>query len=677
MIVMNNKAPKEILLRLEKLKKTIEHHRYLYHVLDKEEISPEALDSLKKELVEIEQKYPELKTVDSPSERVAGEPLPGFEKIIHKVSQWSFNDAFSPEEMREFDKRIKKFLKDSFQKTENPTYTCELKIDGLKVVLDYQMGLLHTGATRGDGKVGENVTNNVKTIDSVPLRLKKDVSVIVEGEVWMGKSSFEKLNKEREKLGEPLFANPRNVAAGSIRQLDPRIVAERNLDTFIYDIAEIKGSFPETQTEELKLLGDLGFKINKHHKHCSSIEEVISFWKVWQQKSAKEDYLLDGIVVKVNEKRYQDALGFTGKAPRFAIAFKFPAEQVTTVVKDIVLQIGRTGVLTPVAYLEPVLVAGSTVSRATLHNEDEIARLDVRVGDTVILQKAGDVIPDIVSVLKEMRTGKEKPFVFPKKVSECGGDGSIERIPGEAAWRCSNKNSFAQSKRKFYHFISKKSFFIDGMGPKIIDQLLQAKLITNYPDIFTLKAGDLLALPRFAQKSVDNLLNSIEKSREVTLARLITGLSISHVGEETAIDLSKHLKTIENISSTDFDTLQAINGVGPKVAEAIVLWFKDEDNLRMLKRLLKEIKVKNDSVVSSVKSNLQGKTFVLTGTLKTLPREEAKEKIRQLGGDVASSVSSKTDYVVVGGEAGSKLDKARELGVKILSEAEFLDLLQS
>ena len=501
--------------------------------------------------------------------------------------------------------------------------------------------------------------------------------MIVEGEVWMGKSNFKKLNKKREKQGEALFANPRNVAAGSIRQLDPRIVAERNLDTFIYDIAEIKGNIPETQTEELKLLGDLGFKTNKHYKHCLNIEEVISFWKVWQRKSAKEDYLLDGVVVKVNEKRFQDALGFTGKAPRFAIAFKFPAEQVTTVVKDIVLQIGRTGVLTPVAYLEPVLVAGSTVSRATLHNEDEIARLDVRIGDTVILQKAGDVIPDIVSVLKEMRTGKEKPFIFPNKVSECGGDGSIERIPGEAAWRCSNKNSFAQQKRKFYHFVSKKSFFIDGMGPKIIDQLLNVNLITSYPDIFTLKMGDLLALPRFAEKSVDNLLNSIEKSREVTLARLITGLSIPHVGEETAIDLSKHFKTIEEISSAEFETLQAINGVGPKVAEAIVVWFKDGDNLRMLGRLLKEIKVKNESIKIPEKSKIAGKTFVLTGTLKTLGREEAKQKIRHLGGDVASSVSIKTDFVVSGEEAGSKLDKAKELNVKIVDEKAFLDLLDS
>jgi len=454
-------------------------------------------------------------------------------------------------------------------------------------------------------------------------------------------------------------------------------VAERDLDTFIYDLSKFDGTIPKNQIEELELLKSLGFKVNPHFKHCKDIEEVISFWKTWQKKSNKEDYLLDGVVVKVNEKRYQDALGFTGKAPRFAIAFKFPAEQVTTVVKDIVLQIGRTGVLTPVAHLEPVLVAGSTVSRATLHNEDEIARLDVRVGDTVILQKAGDVIPDIVSVLKEMRTGKEKPFIFPKKVSECGGDGSIERIPGEAAWRCKNKNSFAQQKRKFYHFVSKKAFFIDGLGPKIIDQVLEAKLIGNFADIFTLKAGDLLALPRFAEKSVSNLLTSIEKSREVTLARLIAGLSIPHVGEETAIDLSKRFKKIEDLSSAEFSEIQVINGVGPKIAESIVLWFKDEDNAKMLKSLLKEIKVKNDTHKLSAGSKIEGKTFVLTGTLKTLGRDEAKEKIRQLGGSVASSVSPKTDFVVAGEEAGSKLDKARELGVKVLSEEEFLELLKS
>lgn len=672
------KAPKEVIERLEKLKKTIERHRYLYHVLDKEEISQTALDSLKHELSEIESRYPELITPDSPSQRVAGAPLKGFKKVVHKVPQWSFNDAFSEEEIYEFDKRVKRFLKDSLGGEHNPTYTAELKIDGLKVVLDYERGVLKTAATRGDGKVGEDVTHNIRTIQSVPIRIEKEIDVLVEGEVWMSKSGLQKLNKERQNKNLPLFANPRNAAAGTIRQLDPKIAAERQLDSYIYDLSLSSEGIPKAQFDELKLLGKLGFKVNKNFKLCKNIEEVISFWKNWQKKASKENYLIDGIVVKVNEKKFQEAIGYTGKAPRFAIALKFPAEQVTTVVEDIVLQIGRTGVLTPVAHLRPVSVAGSVVSRATLHNEDEIKRLDVRVGDTVILQKAGDVIPDIIEVVKEMRTGKEIPFVWPKRVAECGGDGSIERIPGQAVWRCVAKNSFAQQRRKFYYFVSKKCFDIDHLGPKVVDQLLDANLIAHYADIFTLKKGDLLSLERFAEKSADNLLTSIEKGKRITLAKFLAALSIPLVGEEMAIDLARRFKTVEKLRSATFEELDIIEGIGPKVAESVVSWFKDKDNQKTIEDLLKVVEIENETPLTGKekKSKISGKSFVLTGSLESVSREEAKEKIRTLGGSVSSSVSSKTDFVVAGMDPGSKLEKARKLNVKIVEEKEFLDMLK-
>ncbi len=678
---MKPKASKEVVERLAKLRQTIEHHRYLYHVLDREEISAEALDSLKDELVKIEAQYPELVTPDSPSQRVAGEPLPEFKKVPHKVAQWSFADAFTEEDIVAFDERVKKMLRQALGKDVLPTYAVELKIDGLKVVLDYVDGLLITAATRGDGRIGEDVTANVKTIQSVPLRLKENIDVIVEGEVWLGKKGLAKLNKERARAGEVVFANPRNAAAGSIRQLDSKIVAERELQTFIYDIARMENDTTETQIDELELLQKLGFKVNNHFKKCDTLAQVISFWKEWQKRAPKEDYLLDGVVVKVNEKKYQEILGFTGKSPRFAIAFKFPAEQVTTTVLDIKLQVGRTGVITPVAVLRPVSVAGSVVSRATLHNEDEIKRLDVRIGDTVILQKAGDVIPDIVSVVKEMRTGKEKVFEFPEFVAECGGDCRIERVPGQVAYRCVNKNSASQHRRKLYHFASKKAFDIDGLGPRIIDALLDENVISSFEDIFTLKKGDLIDMPRFAEKSVDNLLNAIEKARQVTLPRLIISLSIPQVGEETAHDLAKHFKSIAKLADASFADLEALNGVGPIVAQSVRDWFDDKNNKKILKNLLDNVEVVADTLptvsgqLSGASSAVAGKTFVLTGTLSSMDRDEAKEKIRALGGKVSSSVSANTDFVVAGENAGSKLDNAEKLGVKVIDEAEFNNMV--
>lgn len=672
---MAEKIPRDVRERLEKLRETIDYHRYQYHVLDIESMPEAALDSLKDELKKIEERYPSLVTPDSPTQRVAGEPLKEFGKITHKVSQWSFNDAFNEEDMREFDTRVKRFLKQSFGKEIFPSYTCELKIDGLKVVLEYEKGILARAATRGNGVVGEDVTHNVRTIESVPLKLKESVDVIVEGEVWMKKSTLKMINKERAKHGEELFANPRNVAAGSIRQLDPRITASRKLETYIYDVAQSRVSFGKTQESELAFLNKLGFKVNPYFKKVGSLEEVFLYWKEWRDKAAKQDYHIDGIVVKVNEHEYQEALGYTGKAPRFAVAYKFPAEQATTVVEDIVLQVGRTGVLTPVAHLRPVLVYGSTVSRATLHNEDEIKRLDVRIGDTVIIQKAGDVIPDIVSVVTSMRTGKEKPYIFPKYVEACGEDGRIERIPGQAAYRCVSKNSFAQKKRQLYHFVSKHAFDIEGLGPKVIDLLLEHQLISGPHDIFTLKRGDLIALPRMGEKSADNLLSAIEKAKKVPLPRFIIALSIPHVGEETAYDIADRFGSIEGLKKASPEVFMAVSGIGDIVAESLVAWFADPHNSEMLNRLLSVVEVMKPEKKVAV-GKVAGRTFVLTGTLPTLSRDEAKKLVRKAGAEISSSVSAKTDYVLAGAEAGFKLDKARELGVKIISEAEFLRLLK-
>lgn len=656
--------------RLNKLKELLEKHRYLYHVLDKPEISDEAYDSLFKELEDIEREHPELVTLDSPTQRVGGEPLKEFKKVTHIARQWSFDDIFDEEELQKWEEKVKNFMKKADISDEKLEYCCELKIDGLKVILTYKDGKLLQAATRGDGEVGEDVTSNIRTIQSVPLTLKKKMDIQAVGEIWLGKKNLKKINKEREKLGEPVYANTRNLAAGSLRQLDPKITASRGLSSFIYDA---EGDFEgvTTQEKEINLLKDLGFKTNEYTKVFDSLKGIQDFYLAWAKKKHDLEYELDGIVIKVNSIRIQRALGYTGKSPRWAVAYKFPAEQVTTVLEDIVLQIGRTGVVTPVAHLRPVKVAGSTVSRATLHNEDEIKRLDVRIGDTVILQKAGDVIPDIVSVVYELRPKDSKPYVFPKYVAACGGDGSIERIPGEAAWRCVSTDSFDQNRRKFHYFTSKKCFDIDGLGPKILDVFLEQGLISSFDDIFTLKRGDLLALPRFAEKSVDNLLVAIEKARTVTLPRLLASLSIPQVGEETAYDIAKHFGSIEKIMEATEEEVSSIYGVGPIVSRSLTQWFGQAANKKLVKNLLKQIQIQE---TSSNILKLTGKSFVFTGTLN-IDRVQAQETVRNLGGEVSSSVSKKTSYVVAGENAGSKLDKARELGVEVINEEAFLKMV--
>lgn len=671
--MMSQKPTKDVVKRLENLKKTIDKHRRLYHTLDKPEISDEAYDSLVRDLERLEEEYPELKTKDSPSERVGAEPLKEFVKVRHSKKQWSYDDVFDFEGLKKWDEKLRNFIAKEDLSGEKIEYCVELKIDGLKIVLTYEEGRFVRGATRGDGAVGEDVTSNVKTIQSVPLELSQKVNVTVVGEAWIGKKDLEKINKERKSKEEAVFANTRNLAAGSIRQLDPKMTAERKLNSFIYDMDDFDGVKPKTQKEELDLIKTLGFNVNPNFALLHDLDSVEEYYQNWVKKRHKLDYELDGIVIKINSNKIQEALGYTAKSPRWGVAYKFPAEQVTTVVEDIVLQIGRTGVLTPVAHLRPVVVAGSTVSRATLHNEDEINRLDVRIGDTVVLQKAGDVIPDIVSVMKDLRTGKEKKFVWPTRVPLCGGDGAIMRIPGQAAWRCVDKNSFEQQKRKFHHFVSKKSFDITDLGPKVIDVLLENSLIVEFSDIFTLEKGHLLSLPRFAEKSVDNLLQAILKAKKVTLPRFIIGLSIPQVGEETAHLLAQNFHDIRNLEKARKEDLERVEGVGPIVADSIVEFFKSKENQKIINNLLNYVVVEK---IEAPKKNtsISGKTFVLTGTI-SMPRDEAKEKLRQLGAIVSESVSKKTDYVVAGENSGSKAEKAEELGVKIISEKEFLALL--
>jgi len=660
--------------RIEKLKKEINRHRYLYHVLDKVEISDAALDSLKHEMYELEQQYPEFITPDSPTQRIGGKPLKQFKKVAHIVPQWSFDDAFSPDEIREFDKRIRRFLVEAgIDGDITPDYTAELKIDGLHVVLTYKNGVFATGTTRGDGKIGEDVTQNLKTIESIPLKLEEELNLVAEGEVFMKKSVLEKLNKERAQKSEPLFANPRNAAAGAIRQLDSKIAAGRHLDCFTYDLSWA-GNFPlpKTQSEELEKLKNLGFKVNKSWRSCKNIEEVIIAWQDALKIREKEDYWIDGIAIKLNRNDWQKKLGYTGKAPRWAIAFKFPAEQATTIVEDIIVQVGRTGRLTPVAVLKPVLVMGSTISRATLHNEDEIRRLGLKVKDTVIIQKAGDVIPEVVKVLPNLRTGKEKDFRMPRKCSICGS--SVLRPEGEVATYCTNKRCYAQDLRRITHFVSKKGLNIIGMGKKIVERFMDEGLISEPADIFDLTRDDISVLARFGEKSANNRLEASEKAKTATMSHFLVALGIPHVGEEMSYDLSVHFRNLSNMEKTSTEELMKSSDVGPVVAKSIYEFFRDKRNIKIIENLKKaSVKIIADEIP---KGKLAGKSFIISGTLESMSREDAHEKIRDSGGHMSSAVSQKTSYLVAGANPGSKLEKAKRLGVKILSEKEFLEMVK-
>ncbi len=660
---------KDIKKRIEKLRKVINHQRYLYHVLNRQEMSDEALDSLKDELRKIEEKYPKLITSDSPTQRVAGKPLKEFQKIKHKIPQWSFDDAFNLEDLKNWEKRNNGFLEKE-QENKTTEYFCELKIDGLKIVLEYQKGILKTAATRGDGKIGEDVTQNVKTIEAVPLRLNENISGIFEGEIFLSKDNFSKLNKKQEKKGEELYANPRNVAAGTIRQLDAKIVAERSLDIFIYDIAQIdKNVQPQTQEEEMKLLKKLGFKVNSNNFLAKNLKEVWNFYIKQEKKKERYDYWVDGIVLKVNTIKKQDALGYTGKSPRYAIALKFPAEQKTTIIEDIHLQVGRTGVITPVAILQPVQLAGTTVSRATLHNEDEIRRLDVRIGDTVIVEKAGDIIPKVVRVLSELRLGEAKKYSFPKKVAGCGGNGQIEKIPGQVAYRCVEKNSPELLIRKLSYFISKKAFDFSGLGPKNIEQLVRENLISEPADIFTLQYGDVESLDGWAKKATNNLLTEIKIKRQISLERFLISLGIDEVGEETAILLTENFYDFQKIQMASLEELENVEGIGPVVAQKIVDFFRNEHNKKMLENLLQQIKIKKQKQHRGKTSMLSNKKVVVSGTLQNYSRESIKAKIRAMGGKPVSSISKNTDFLLIGEKPSeNKIAKARRLNIKIIKK---------
>ncbi|MBI4090958.1 MAG: NAD-dependent DNA ligase LigA [Candidatus Komeilibacteria bacterium] len=656
--------------RIEKLRKEIDHHRYLYHVLDSQEISDAALDSLKHELVQLERQFPDLLTPDSPSQRVGGKPLKGYTKVTHSKPVLSLEDAFSHGEIADWQERNEKLLHRKI-----PGYYCELKFDGLSIVLTYENGLLIRGATRGDGRVGEDVTQNLRTIESIPLRLdlshiKRPPKIIeVRGEVVMPKKAFNEFNRSRAKKKLPLFANPRNAAAGSIRQLDPKLAAERKLDCVIFDLITDLGQRTHAQAHELA--AQLGFKTSRYNEEVKNVAGAAAYLKKWESKRQQLPYNTDGAVIVVNTIADERALGSVGKSDRWMIAYKFAAEQATTRVEDIIVQVGRTGALTPVAVLAPVRLAGTTVSRATLHNEDEIKRLDIRVGDTVIVQKAGDIIPDVVQVLIALRTGKEKPFHFPKKCPICGSP--VVRPAGEVAHYCTNKACFAQEVGSLIHFVSKKGFDIDGLGDKIVEQLMRAGLVRTPADFFSLTREDLAPLERFAEKSAENLLEAIKTSKHITLPKFMYSLGIRHVGEGTALVLARRYRTIEELSRASAEELEVIHEIGPIVARSVADWFARDKNRKLLADL-KTRGIRPVPVAAAARTQLTGKTFVITGTMPET-REAIADRIRTAGGTVSGSVSSKTDFVVAGQEPGSKLAKAHSLGVRVLSYTELMKLL--
>lgn len=717
---MISRIPIETQDRAVRLRAQIAHHAALYHTHDTPEISDEAYDALVRELLALENQYPSLR-IESPTQQVGGKILEGFQKTIHPVPQWSYDNVFGLDELSQWDERNRKII----DKSQNPNtktqaripwrYCCELKIDGLKIILTYENGRLVTGATRGDGTVGEDITENIRMIRSIPQVISDMRTLVMIGEVWMKKSDLEKINHERETLGLPQYANPRNLAAGTLRQLDTSVVAGRDLQTFFYDLevlssapsprqgrvgvgSEIQnptgsstnhlplageGEYPfKTHTEELEYLHKLGFSVNSETETVSTLEAIQSYVDQWTEHRNNQEYGIDGVVIKLDNTSLRTHLGYTAKSPRFGVAYKFPAEEVTTVVEDIDVQVGRTGALTPVAHLRPVLVAGSTVARATLHNQDEIDRLDVRIGDTVILRKAGDIIPEILQVLIELRPAKTKKFLLPGTCPVCGAptakrDGATN---ASVALYCTNRHCPAQSLENLIHYASKRAMNIVGMGEKIVEKLMEEKLIATPLDIYNLRTGDLEVLEKFGELSSNNLIANIEKSKNTTLSRLLFGLGIHHVGEETADLVASNLswktqdELFDTLTSLSDEQLTLIEGIGPVVARSIIDYFADPDRHEILRGLLNILELEKLKKTTTT-SALSGKTFVLTGTLATMSRDQAKAMIKNLGGKVSSSVSKSTDYVVAGENPGGKLDEAEKLGVSILDEEAFKNFL--
>ncbi len=665
--------------RIQELRLTLEHHRYLYHTLDTPEISDEIYDSLIRELDTLEKEFPKFDHPMSPTHRVGGEPLTEFKKVKHEIPQWSYDNVFSFEELLAWQKKLTNIL-DKENIKERPTYVAELKIDGLKIILTYEEGVLVRAATRGDGEMGEDITENIKTVKSIPLFLSEPVSMTVIGEAWIDKHDLEKINKDRVREGLPLYANTRNLAAGTLRQLDANIVAKRNIHIFAYDIEGIKGkNIFNSQWEELDLLKKLGFEVNADSKHCMNLEEVDKFYHSWITRRHNERYGIDGLVVKVNEQSLCERLGYTAKAPRFGIAYKFPAEEVTTKLKGITLQVGRTGAITPVAELEGTRVAGSLVKRATLHNREEIERLDVRIGDTVMLRKAGDVIPEIFDVVTSLRPKNAKRFVMPTICPACGSVLKNEQsVSGDdsVAVYCKNKSCPAKHRENIIHFVSRKALNIDGLGEKILETFIDLGLVHTYADIFRLKKEDIEGLPSFGEKSAENLIEAITGARKQPFDKFLFSLGIRHVGEENARLLATHIQKPEKVFDVTEMEIEALYGVGGAVAKSFVSWFADSKNKKMYQDLLHYLTIE-PFVVEKVSSSLQDKTFVLTGTLEAYSREKAGEEIRKRGGTVTNTVSSKTSFVVAGENPGSKLDEAQKKGVRVLSENDFLQLINS
>ncbi|TCP24113.1 DNA ligase (NAD+) [Scopulibacillus darangshiensis] len=662
---------KKVSEQIDSLRELLNQYSYEYHVLDKPSVPDAEYDRLLQELIQLEESHPELVTADSPTQRVGAEPLKGFRKVDHRIPMLSLANAFNEQDLRDFDRRVRQTAGDAV------TYVCELKIDGLAVSLSYEDGRFVLGATRGDGTTGEDITSNLKTVRSIPLKLKETVDLEVRGEAFMPKRSFEALNKVREAKVEEPFANPRNAAAGSLRQLNPKIAAERNLDIFLYGVGELAGDTIESHSDALDKIQALGLKTNPEWRACGSIDDVIAYIENWTEKRPDLSYEIDGIVIKVDGLSQQEKLGFTAKSPRWAIAYKFPAEEVVTTLEGIEVSIGRTGVITPTAMLTPVSVAGTTVKRASLHNEDLIRDKDLRIGDSVVIKKAGDIIPEVVNVLTERRTGDEEPFHMPTHCPEC--DSELIRIEGEVALRCINPKCPAQIREGLIHFVSRNAMNIDGLGEKVITQLFQNKLIEDVADLYTLKHDDLIQMERMGEKSVNNLLEAIDVSKQNSLERLLFGLGIRYVGSKAAKTLAQAFKTMDELTQASEEDLLAVSEIGDKMADSIHTYFQNQEVLELIEELkeygLNMAYLGPVPTEGAADSPFKDKTVVLTGKMEKLARDEAKEEIERLGGKVTGSVSKKTDIVVAGEDAGSKLEKAQKLGIEIWDEGRFIDAL--